>query len=229
MLLPIVVSAQTQNQSTAITEDRVRVIVNEQSQIIEKHLGDLQQKQLKVYQQEFVNRAKAVELKLNILIWGVPILIFLFGSGIFFKYRNAIKDLKEDFYEKVENETRFAVFRFDPRKWPINIPSKNFKAETKRLEGLQYVDLKSYEGLDFNWKNGITVYRANSDDDLKKLQKLLIEKEIDPLKCCFVIYYTGSGRLNTQLLEPFDNYVLSNMPGTLSGQIFSASRNIIHE
>jgi hypothetical protein len=225
---PGLLLAQTPNKPLPLTEDRVHIIVNDQAQIIEKRLAELNDKQLALYKQDFDQRAKAVEQELAALYKIGGVIAALLGVSVLAVLGWATKYARNYAQKRIEQEVDLAIYKLDPRRWPIRIPRQNFDVERKRLDDLKYRNLIAYDGLNASCKEGITVYFATSDDDLKRLKQFMTDEQIDPLKCCFVIYYTGAARLNTQLLAPFDNFVLSNMPGTLSSQIFAASRNIIH-
>jgi len=221
LILTLAAFAQPAPQPGALSEDRVRLLVQEEAREIEKRLQEAQQKQMDLYQQEFERRAKLVEDKIEILNWLGGFLLFLVPAGI----AGAIAYARNYARKKIEQEVDFAVYKLDPRRWPIRIPAAGFETERKRLEALGYSRLAAYHGLDANCKTGISVYAAASDEDLAALKKFMEEERVDPAKCCFVIY-ARQKQLNTRTLEPYDNFVISNMPGTLSSQIFAASRNI---
>ncbi len=227
-LTPFLLFAQMPNNPTPLTEDRVRVMVSEEAKAVKTELADLQARQLDLYKQDFDQRAKAVEQELAALYKIGGIIGGLLGVSVLAVLWWATKYARNYAQKRIEEETELAVYKLDPRRWPIRIPRHDFDIERKRLDDLKYRNLIPYDGLNISCKEGITVYQAKSDDDLNRLKQFMVDEQIDPLKCGFVIYYTGAARLNTQLLAPFDNFVLSNMPGTLSSQIFAASRNIIH-
>lgn len=229
LLLPSLLLAQTATKPTPISEDRVRVIVAEEAKSMEDRLVAHQKDQLTLYEKEFERRSSLVEQKLGFLEWVGSIIAGLLGASIIVGFWVIFKYIKSYVTKRIEQEVDLAVYKLDPRRWPIRIPRQDFDAERKRLDDLKYRNLIVYDGLNAQCKEGIAVYSAASDDDLKRLKQFMVDEQIDPLKCCFVIYYTGAARLNTQLLAPFDNFVLSNMPGTLSSQIFAASRNIVHD
>ncbi len=212
--------SQSKNQ---ISEDRVKVLINEQMEKIEDQLTKKQEEQQKDIIAKMDLNAESITQKYNFLAW----LGGLLGIGLIGGLFTTITFLKKYINNKVEKEIDFAVYKLDPRRWPIQIPKENFDKEKERLEKLKYIDLNQYIGLDVNLGKGITIYRVFNEDDLKKLKKVMDDQMIDPIKSCIVVYYTGQQRLDTKILEPYDNYVLSNMPGTLSSQIFAASRNIV--
>ncbi|MBD3343172.1 MAG: hypothetical protein GF353_29005 [Candidatus Lokiarchaeota archaeon] len=243
-LFPFILSAQEESQNNSLTEDRVKVIVNEQAEKIEKRINDNQTAQLNLHKKELTQNAQQINQKIDLITSLGSVIVVLFGSGLFLNFRRRIKkaninviqkfekeieEAKFKLIQRFEEEVGFAIYKLDPRKWKIYIPRKDFDAERQRLEGLKYLHLESYEGLDVNLREGIIVYRAYSDDDIVRLKRVLVEQEVNSLKSCIVIYYTGKERLNTEILQSFDNFVLSNMPGTLSSQIFAASRNIVHD
>jgi hypothetical protein len=227
-LVPLQIYPQTASKPVPVTEDRVRVLINEQVQIIETRLADLQAKQLALYKQDFDQRASTVEQQLDSLFRLGAIIAVLLSAGILVALGWAIKYARSYAQKRIEQEVDFAIYKLDPRRWPIRIPRKNFEKEYQRLQAIKYRNLIPYDGLNSQNREGITVYYAASGEDLVQLRQFMIDERVDPLKCCFVIYYTGTTKLNTQTLAPFDNFVFANMPGTLSSQIFAASRNIIH-
>jgi len=221
-LLPALSTAQT----SPLTEDRVQVIVNQQAQAVETRLAEQQAKQLDLYKQDFELRARAVEQELSSLYKIGSVIAALLGIGVFAVFWGAVHVARNYAVKRIEQEVDLAIYKLDPRRWKIRIPRQNFDAERKRLEALKYRHLEPYAGLSAQCREGITVYRAVSDKDLSRLKTFMVDEHIDPLKCCFVIYCTEQARLDAKLLAPFDNFVLSNMPSTLSSQIFAASRNI---
>lgn len=226
--IPLILDVQTSNKPASITEDRVRVMVSEEAKASKTELADLQAKQLALYKQDFDQRAQVVEQRLNSLQWLAGVIGAMLGIGVLGGIGWAVWYARKYAAKRIEQEVDLAIYKLDPRRWPIRIPRQNFDTERKRLVDLKYRNLIPYDGLNAQCKEGITIFSATSEDDLKRLKQFMVDEQIDPLKCCFVVYYTAQARLNTQLLAPFDNFVLSNMPGTLSGQIFAASRNIIH-
>ncbi len=227
-LLPSLLFAQAANKPALISEDRVRVIVAEEAKNVEDRLVSHQKDQLTLYEKEFERRSSLVEQKLGFLEWVGGIITALLGGSIIVGFWVIFRHIKSYVTKRIEQEVDLAVYKFDPRGWEIRIPRENFEKEGRRLDGLKYNHLVPYDGLSAQCKKGITVYRATSDDDLKRLKQFMDAELVDQFKCCFVIYHKGQPKLSLDLLEPYDNYVLSNMPGTLSGQIFAASRNIIH-
>lgn len=234
LFAPSLIFAQTQSasQPAPIDEDRVRVIVGEQAMIIKTDLENLQKRQLELAQKEFELHAQTVEKKLDNLFWLNALLGSLLSAGILitiFQYaRNYAKQKVKDEIDQVMQRINLEL-KLDLRQWPIHIPRDNFDSERTRLQALKYSKLIPYSDLNSNLKEGLTIFRVKSDEDFKRLQKFMIDEHVDPLKCCFVIYYTEQPRLNTQLLSPFENFVIANMPSTLPIQIFLASRNIIED
>jgi len=174
-------------------------------------------------------RAKTIEQKLTFLNWLTAILGVLIGGGIIGTMWGLIRSVRGYASKKTVDAIEFAIFKLDPRRWPIRIPRKDFEAEKKRLENLKFRNLIPYDGLDSSCKQGITVYRAYSNEDLDKLFQFMEDERVNPLECFFVIYYTGKENLDTQRLGKYDNYILSRMPSTLTSSIFTASRNIIYD
>lgn len=223
------VFAQSNNKNSNLTEDRIKVIVNEQTRIIENELKKKQDDQLKIYQQEFELRAKTVEQKINFLNWLTAIFGVLIGGGIIGTIWGLIRSARGYASKKTVDAIEFAIFKLDPRRWPIRIPRNDFDAERKRLESLKFNNLIPYDGLDSSCKEGITVFRAYSNEDLDKLFQFEKDEKVNPFKCFFVIYYTGKENLETNRLGKYDNFILSRMPSTLTNSIFTASRNIIYD
>lgn len=227
-LAPALLWAQAANKPAPLTEDRVRVIVSAEAQNLQATLSDLQEKQLNLHRQAFDLRAQAVEQKLDSLKFIGATIAALLGVGLGVAFWAAVKYARHYTASRIEKEVDLAIYKRDPRHWKIHVPRHNFAAERQRLEGLQYDNLEPYDGLAALCKTGITIYRADSDDDLKRLKQFMVNEQIEPLKCFFVIYYTGETKLNLKELAPYDNYAFSNMPSTLSNYIFTASRNLIH-
>jgi hypothetical protein len=227
-LIPLVLSAQTSNNPPMLTEDRVRVLVNEQTQVIEARLAELQKQKLETYKQDFEQRAASVEQKLTSFYIIGAIIATLIAGGFLAVFIGAVRFAKRYAEKRIKEEVDLAIYKLDPRWWKIRIPRLNFDSERERLIALKFRDLEYCDGLNENCKEGITIYRATSDQDLQRLKEFMVEEKVDPMKCCFVIYYTEQPRLNTQLLAPFDNFIVANMPSTLSSQIFAASRNIVY-
>ncbi len=226
--LPSMLLAQTANKPTPLSEDRVRIIVAEEAKSVEDRLISHQKDQFTLYEKEFEQRSSLVEQKLGFLEWIGSIIAGILGAGIIAGFWVIFKYIKSYVTKRIEQEVDLAVYKLDPRRWELRIPRDKFEKERQRLDGLRYMHLVPYDGLSAQCKSGITVYRATSDDDLKRLKQFMDAESVDQFKCCFVIYHKGQPKLNLGLLEPYDNYVLSNMPGTLSSQIFAASRNIVH-
>jgi len=230
ILIPGVLFAQAKKQSNSINEDRVKLMVNEEVQKSEDRL----QKQLSDTQtnmnDKISQRVDGLQQELNFYKWLTRLFSILFGGsivGIVAGIWGTIKYVTKYVMKRVRDEVDFAVYKLDPRKWPIRIPRENFDSEHEHLKSLKYVKLIQYEGLDFQTKEGIVIYRVKSDEDLEDLNKIIELENIQSLKCCFVIYYTGKENLNHSLLKPDVNFVISRMVGSLSNQIFAASRNII--
>lgn len=223
IVLCILIVPVFSQKKSEMTEDRVKVLVNEESEKSESRLLKIQEEQKEILEKKLEFNKNEINQKYNFLTWLVQIVSGLLGLSII----GAVIYIKNYINKKIEREIDFAVYKLDPRRWPIQIPDKNFDTERKRLENLKFINLTTYIGLDVNLKEGITIFRAMNDDDLKRLKTVLDDQKVDPLKSFIVIYYTGKEKLDIRYLAPYENYVLSNMPGTLSNQIFIASRNIV--
>lgn len=175
ILAPSFVFAQSGKIKQQIDENHVRIIVNQAVKEAKDELAKLQSKQLDLYKQEFDQRAKSVEQKLVFINWIIGIVGTLLTGGIIGLLWWVLVKTPSIIRERIEREVDFAVYKLDPRRWPINIPRNGFDTEHERLLKLKYGNLRSINGLDASCKEGITVYKANSDEDLDKLKKFMVK------------------------------------------------------
>lgn len=217
-------AAQTpkQNPVLQIDESRVKSLILESNQVLIEQIEDSLEKKVAQKNDKMETRIKELEDTLSFLniLWKV-LLVFVAGG-----FGGAILYAKKYSKDKIEKAIDFEIFKHDPRRWPIRIPVSGFDDEASRLKKIGYKRLLPYKGLDATTTENLIIYKAKGDQDLTILKEFIDEKNIDDTKCGFVIYYTGKEKLNTAILYPFDNFVLTNMPATISNQIFALSRNI---
>lgn len=224
VIISFQLAAQTQKLSPSqqIDELRVKSLILESNQALIAQIEDSLEKKVAQKNEKIVTRIKELEDTLSYLnILGKILFLLIpvsFGGAILFA-KNYSKD-------KIEKAIEFEIFKQDPRRWPIHIPASGFDDEASRLKKIGYKRLLPYKGLDATTTENLIIYKAKGDQDLTILKEFIDEKNIDDTKCGFVIYYTGKDKLNTAILYPFDNFVLTNMPATISNQIFALSRNI---
>jgi len=228
LILLIFQAAHSQTSPAPVNEDRVRNLVNQEMKDVKTELNANLKEQLETKKKELDLQAKAIEDKLDF----IKFVLTLGGLSIIATFYGAIKIAKKYFEKRVKEETDLAIFKTDPREWEILVPRQNFDEGYKRLKALKYKKLKYYNGFDDlkpKPSAAITIYYADSNENLKDLHDFMADAEIDPLKYLFIIYSTGKENLDKKVLLPFDNYIFSNMPSTLSSQIFAASRSIAFE
>jgi len=229
LLIPLIAIAQSDSSKFTVSGDKVKVLINEESRKIEDRLEKHQEKKLDLYEREFELRSKIVESKVTVLEWVGIIFGALLGAGLISGIVAFIKSIRGYATRQAVKSIEDDLAKLNPKKWKIKIPRENFKNERKRLEALGYEKLLPYNEQNFKTKEGIVIFRAYSNTELQKLKNIIEDEKINSLKCFFVIYYTGKEQLDKQILYPFDSFIFSNMPATLTGHIFTASQNIVYK
>jgi hypothetical protein len=130
-------------------------------------------------------------------------------------------------------ETRFkdrlnqAIYRVDPTYFTLYIPKHDFEKEKRRLELLGFKNLRPFAALSSAQKEGITVFKAVTPEDVKVLRRFLTEEKVDLSKAAFVIYVQGKLDEAYELANEFDNVVAANFPVTIATQVYALARGLL--